>query len=153
MSGAEATGLVVALASAACLNWGFLRQHGTVSQLPALSVRRPLAALGLLFANLRWLTGFVVGLAGWALYVLALRLAPLSLVQAVAAGGIGLLALLRRGRALASCGPASRKREPEQREPEHGRRDPGPFPARETRAGRTHDGSREPSSAATASRS
>jgi hypothetical protein len=84
----------VALASAACLNWGFLRQHGTVSQLPALSVRRPLASLRLLFANLRWLTGFAVGLAGWALYVLALRLAPLSLVQAVSAGGIGLLALL-----------------------------------------------------------
>jgi hypothetical protein len=94
MTGAEAGGLGVALASAACLNWGFLRQHGTVSRLPALSVRRPLASLGLLFANRRWLAGFVVGLAGWALYVLALRLAPLSLVQAVSAGGIGLLALL-----------------------------------------------------------
>jgi hypothetical protein len=94
VTGAEAGGLAVALASAACLNWGFLRQHGAASRLPALSVRRPLASLRLLFANLRWLTGFVVGLAGWALYVLALRLAPLSLVQAVAAGGVGLLALL-----------------------------------------------------------
>jgi hypothetical protein len=94
VTGAEAGGLGVALASAACLNWGFLRQHGTVSRLPALSVRRPLASLRLLFANLRWLTGFAVGLAGWALYVLALRLSPLSLVQAVSAGGIGLLALL-----------------------------------------------------------
>jgi hypothetical protein len=91
---AEAGGLALALASAACLNWGLLRQHGTVSRLPALSVRRPLASLRLLFANLRWLTGFAVGLAGWGLYVVALRLAPLSLVQAVAAGGIGLLALL-----------------------------------------------------------
>ncbi len=94
MTGAEAVRLGVALASAACLNWGFLRQHGAASRLPALSVRRPLASLRLLFANLRWLTGFAVGLAGWALYVLALRLAPLSLVQAVSAGGIGLLALL-----------------------------------------------------------
>jgi hypothetical protein len=94
MSGTEAGGLAVALASAACLNWGFLRQHGTVSRLPALSARRPLASLRLLFANLRWLTGFAVGLVGWALYVVALRLAPLSLVQAVAAGGIGLLAVL-----------------------------------------------------------
>ena len=48
----------------------------------------------MLFANPRWLVGFTVGLAGWALYVAALRLAPLSLVQAVSAGGIGLLALL-----------------------------------------------------------
>ena len=38
--------------------------------------------------------GFTTGLGGWALYVAALALAPLSLVQAVSAGGIGLLALL-----------------------------------------------------------
>jgi hypothetical protein len=85
MSRAEAAGLALALLSAGCLNWGFFRQHGTVSELPSLR---------LLFANPRWLAGFVVGLAGWALYVAALRLAPLSLVQAVSAGGIGLLALL-----------------------------------------------------------
>ena len=94
MSGREAAGLGLALGSAVCLNWGFYRQHGTVAALPALSPRRPLASLRLLFANLRWLAGFVVGLAGWALYVGALRLAALSLVQAVSAGGIGLLALL-----------------------------------------------------------
>ena len=94
MTGSEAAGLGLALLSAACLNWGFLRQHDTVSGLPALTLRRPIASLRLLFANLRWLVGFVVGLAGWALYVAALRLAPLSLVQAVSAGGIGLLALL-----------------------------------------------------------
>jgi hypothetical protein len=94
MTRGEAAGLCLALASAGCLNWGFLRQHETVSSLPPLSARRPLASLRLLFSNLSWLAGFAVGLAGWALYVLALRLAPLSLVQAVSAGGIGLLALL-----------------------------------------------------------
>jgi hypothetical protein len=94
MTRSEAAGLCLALASAGCLNWGFVRQHETVSSLPPLSARRPLASLRLLFSNLPWLAGFVVGLAGWALYVLALRLAPLSLVQAVSAGGIGLLALL-----------------------------------------------------------
>lgn len=94
MTGSESAGLGLALLSAACLNWGFLRQHGTASQLPPLSIRRPIGSLRLLFADLRWVTGFVVGLGGWALYVAALRLAPLSLVQAVSAGGIGLLALL-----------------------------------------------------------
>ena len=59
-----------------------------------LSLRRPLASLHALFTNLRWLAGFGAGLAGWALYVAALRIAPLSLVQAVSAGGVGLLALL-----------------------------------------------------------
>jgi hypothetical protein len=90
----EATGLCLALLSSCCLSWGFFRQHGTASALPPLSVRRPLASLKALFSDLRWVVGFVVGLAGWALYVAALRLAPLSLVQAVSAGGIGVLALL-----------------------------------------------------------
>lgn len=94
MTEGEAAGLVLALLSAACLNWGFLRQHGSASELPPLQVRKPIASLRLLFGNLRWLAGFVVGLAGWALYVAAVRLAPLSLVQAVSAGGIGVLALL-----------------------------------------------------------
>jgi hypothetical protein len=94
MTGSEGAGLGLALLSACCLNWGFLRQHGSAGEMPPLSVRRPVASLRMLFTNLRWLTGFAVGLAGWALYVAALRLAPLSLVQAVSAGGIGLLALL-----------------------------------------------------------
>ena len=94
MSGPVAAGLVLALGSAGALNWGFFVQHGAASALPPLSVRRPIHSLGLLFSNLRWLVGFVVGLGGWALYVGALALAPLSLVQAVSAGGIGLLALL-----------------------------------------------------------
>jgi hypothetical protein len=85
---------MLALGSAAALNWGFLTQHGAASVLPPLSVRWPLRSLGLLFSNLRWVAGFVVGLSGWALYVAALALAPLSLVQATSAGGIGLLAVL-----------------------------------------------------------
>ena len=69
-----ALGLGLALLSAGCLNWGFLRQHGTASELPPLSVRRPIASLRLLFANPRWVVGFAVGLVGWALYVAALKL-------------------------------------------------------------------------------
>jgi hypothetical protein len=94
MSGAVASGLVLALGSAGALNWGFLNQHQATSAMPPLSIRRPLASLRLLFSDRRWLVGFLVGLAGWALYIGALRLAPLSLVQATSAGGIGLLALL-----------------------------------------------------------
>jgi hypothetical protein len=89
-----ATGLVLALGSAAALNWGFFVQHGAAAALPRLRIRRPLQSLRLLFSNRRWLAGFTTGLGGWALYVAALALAPLSLVQATSAGGIGLLALL-----------------------------------------------------------
>src|SRR6516165_2857465 len=95
MSSATAAGLVLALGSTAALNWGFFTQHGAAEAMPPLSVRRPLGSLRLLAASRRWLAGFLVGLAGWALYVAALKLAPLSLVQAVSAGGLGLLALLQ----------------------------------------------------------
>jgi len=87
-------GLALALASAGALNWGYFAQHGAASALPPLTLRRPWASLRLLFGERRWLAGFLVGLGGWGLYVGALALAPLSLVQAASAGGIGLLALL-----------------------------------------------------------
>jgi hypothetical protein len=89
-----AGGLLLALASAAALNWGYFVQHGVASELPSLTLRRPVASLKLLFGDLRWLVGFLIGIGGWVLYVAALALAPLSLVQAASAGGIGLLALL-----------------------------------------------------------
>jgi hypothetical protein len=93
MSAELAAGLALALASAAALNWGYFVQHGVAAALPPLTLRRPLASLRLLFANVRWLVGFLAGIGGWVLYVAALALGPLSLVQAASAGGIGLLAL------------------------------------------------------------
>src|SRR6185295_3680551 len=59
-----------------------------------LSLRRPIASVRSLLGNRRWLMGFGSEAAGWLLYVVALALAPLSLVQAVAAGGIGILAVM-----------------------------------------------------------
>jgi uncharacterized membrane protein len=86
-------GLVLALATAAAFNWSWIAQHTITSKLPPLTVRRPLWSLGMLFSQRRWLFAFLVGLAGWFFYILALKLAPLSLVQAVSAGGLGLLAV------------------------------------------------------------
>jgi hypothetical protein len=86
-------GLVLALATAAAFNWSWVAQHAITSQLPRLELRRPLWSLKLLFAHRRWLIAFLVGVGGWFFYILALRLAPLSLVQSVSAGGLGLLAV------------------------------------------------------------
>jgi enterochelin esterase-like enzyme len=96
VSAAVAGGLVLSLASAVALNWGYFVQHGAAASLPRLTVRQPLRSLSMLAHNGRWLIGFATGIGGWALYVVALALAPLSLVQAVAAGGIGVLAVLVR---------------------------------------------------------
>lgn len=94
MTSTLAAGLGLALASALALDVGFLIQQGAAARARELSLRRPLASAQALFANARWLTGFCLGLAGWGLYFAALTLAPLSLVQTVAAGGIGLLVVL-----------------------------------------------------------
>lgn len=91
-----AAGLVAALLSTAALSLGFYLQHSASAKVPTLTVRHPVASLLALFTSGRWLVGFVIGLGGWGLYIAALALAPLSLVQATSAGGVGLLALLVR---------------------------------------------------------
>jgi hypothetical protein len=86
-------GLLLALASAAAINGGYVLQHASASALPPLTLRHPLRSLLLLFRSGRWAVGFFAGIGGWGLYVAALALAPLSLVQAAAAGGIVVLAI------------------------------------------------------------
>ena len=88
-----AGGLALALASAVAINGGYALQHREASSLPPLTLRRPVRSLTLLFRRKLWLAGFLGGIGGWVLYVAALALAPLSLVQACAAGGIAVLAL------------------------------------------------------------
>jgi hypothetical protein len=86
--------LVLALASTALTNIAYLREHDAAAALPALSLRRPLHSAHVLLTDRSWLLGFALESAGFALYVAALALAPLSLVQSVAAGGIGILAFV-----------------------------------------------------------
>jgi hypothetical protein len=89
-----ALALAITVVSACCLDLGDLTQYGVASKLPALSLRRPLASLKSLLGNTRWLAGIALEAIGWLLYIAALALAPLSLVQATAAGGIGILAIM-----------------------------------------------------------
>jgi hypothetical protein len=89
-----AAALVVAFASTSLTNIAYLREHDAAAALPALSLRRPLHSARALLSDRSWLVGFVLEGVGFALYVVALALAPLSLVQSVAAGGIGILAFV-----------------------------------------------------------
>jgi len=93
MTPAIALALVLALGSTGLVNVAYLREYAAASALPSLSLRRPLASLRLLVTDRRWMVGFAMESSGFALYVAALALAPLALVQTVGAGGIGLLAL------------------------------------------------------------
>ena len=92
MSGGTVAGLVLAFASAVLINIAYLREHDAAADLPALSMRRPVQSALLLLGDPSWLLGFAMESGGFLLYVAALALAPLSLVQSIAAGGIGVLA-------------------------------------------------------------
>jgi drug/metabolite transporter (DMT)-like permease len=88
-----AVALVLALASTTLVSLAYLREHAAVGDLPTLSLRRPLQSVRLLLASRAWLVGFAMESSGFVMYVAALALAPLALVQSVAAGGIGILAV------------------------------------------------------------
>lgn len=94
MTAETGIGLALTLASAGALNWAYLTEHSAASKLPRLSVRQPMRSLRMLLSNRRWLMGFTTEGVAWGLYVTALAYAPLALVQATSAGGIGVLAVL-----------------------------------------------------------
>jgi hypothetical protein len=86
--------LVLALAATTLTNVAYLREHDAAAALPALSLRRPLHSVQALLTDRSWLIGFALESGGFTLYVAALALAPLTLVQSVSAGGIGILAFV-----------------------------------------------------------
>jgi hypothetical protein len=88
-----AGGLVLSFLSAIAINWSYATQHDAVAEMPALSVRHPVETVRLLLRSRAWLASFGVESVGWILYLGALRLAPLSLVQGVGAAGIAALAV------------------------------------------------------------
>jgi hypothetical protein len=92
LNASTAVALVLALASTVLVNLAYLREHDAAAALPMLSLRRPLQSARLLLSDRSWLAGFAMESAGFILYVAALALASLALVQSIAAGGIGLLA-------------------------------------------------------------
>jgi len=89
-----ALALVLTIISACALDLGYLLQHAVASRLPPLSLRKPIASVRSLLVEPRWLIGAGIQVGGFVLYVVALALAPLALVQAAAAGGIGILAIM-----------------------------------------------------------
>lgn len=92
-------GLALALVSALAVNWGYTWENDAADRLPPVFARRPAAAARTLLGSKAWRIGFLLETSGWIVYIVALRLAPLALVQAVSASGIAVLALVgSRGR-------------------------------------------------------
>lgn len=91
MSPSVLPGALLALVASLALNAGYLTQHHGGRHLPPLDVRRPLRTLAGLLRSRVWLLGTATGMLGWALFVAALALAPLSIAQAFAGGGLALV--------------------------------------------------------------
>ncbi len=90
-----AVGVAMALCSAALYDAGYILEKQALGALPHLPAR-PHRLLRTVVGSRRWVAGFVILLAGLALQVLALTVAPVTVVQPVLAAGI--LALVAAGR-------------------------------------------------------
>jgi hypothetical protein len=89
-------GLILALGCAAFTGLSLLCKHRGAMAAPDVAMRNPLRSAAALFRSRWWAIGFGLAALGWALHVIALSMAPLSLVQAVIAGGLALLAVPAR---------------------------------------------------------
>ena len=87
-------GLLCALLSALGTNLAFLLKYKGAVAAPDVDMRHPLRSAADLFRSKWWSIGWGVAVVAFALHVAALTLAPLSLGQAVLAGGLVFLAVL-----------------------------------------------------------
>jgi len=101
-------GLGLSFVSALAVSWAYAREHGAAVRLPSVSVRSPGRAAKTLLSDRQWMIGFAAEGGGWLVYLVALRLAPLSLVQAVNASGVAVLAYLSTGGRIRRLPPRER---------------------------------------------
>jgi drug/metabolite transporter (DMT)-like permease len=87
-------GLVCALLSALGTNLAFLFKHRGAVAAPDVDMRHPLRSAADLFRSKWWTIGWGVAAVAFGLHAAALTLAPISIGQAVLAGGLVFLAVL-----------------------------------------------------------
>jgi multidrug transporter EmrE-like cation transporter len=87
-------GILLALACALTTNVGFLYKHRGACAAPTVEIRHPLRSAKSLFASRLFAIGWGIGSVAWLFHVAAMSVAPLSLVQAVLAGGVVMLAVM-----------------------------------------------------------
>jgi hypothetical protein len=86
-------GLALALVCAAATSVAFLLKHRGAVLAPPVVAGHPLRSAAGLFRSRWFAVGWAVAVGAWGLHVAALALAPLSIVQAVLAGGLVFLAV------------------------------------------------------------
>ena len=87
-------GILLALICALATNIGFLFKHRGACAAPAVDMRRPVQTAKALFSSRLFALGMLIAAGAWIFHVAAMAVAPLSVVQAVLAGGVVLLAIM-----------------------------------------------------------
>jgi len=90
----QTLGIIFALACSIATNVGFLYRHRGACSVPAVDLRRPWSSASSLFSSRLFAIGMLIAAGAWILHVVAMALAPLSVVQCVLAGGVVLLAAI-----------------------------------------------------------
>lgn len=87
-------GILLALICAFVSNLGFFYKHRGACQCTSVDVKHPVRSAKALFSSKWFAIGMAVATSAWVFHVAALAVAPLSVVQAVLAGGVVLLAVM-----------------------------------------------------------
>src|SRR3954452_10017222 len=87
-------GILFALLCAFITNLGFLYKHRGACAAPPVDFGHPVRSAADLFRSPWFAIGMLVATGAWVFHVLALAMAPMSVVQVVLAGGLVLLAVM-----------------------------------------------------------
>jgi drug/metabolite transporter (DMT)-like permease len=87
-------GIMCALACALATNLGFLYKHRGVNAAPDVDWKHPLRSTGGLYRSKYFALGMVVATGAWGFHVMAMAMAPLSMVQSIISGGLVFLTVM-----------------------------------------------------------
>ncbi len=86
--------VIIALVAAVLLNLAIYLQKRAVDTLPQVKMRLSWALIKAFITNKAWMSAQIVNVSGFALYTVALDMAPVSVVEPLIASGVVLLAYL-----------------------------------------------------------
>lgn len=83
--------IIIALSGTCALNIGFLLQKSEASDLPSIKGQKILRTLSLILKCRKWVFGTILTSTGWILFLLAITLAPLSVIAPLNNAGVVVL--------------------------------------------------------------
>jgi uncharacterized membrane protein len=86
--------IAIAIVASICINYSLYLQKKAVDVLPTVKLRLSWDTIESFITNIPWLSAQAFNVSGFALYMVALAFAPVSIVEPIIAAGVALLAYL-----------------------------------------------------------